>query len=114
MDLAVTTTHPPALGLPAILQSAAAELTELAVLADDLGVCSAADAERWRSLDRMSQHLGELATFLRAVSQAIPESEPDLADAIAAIRVGRLVNRFTSRPAAEPAEQAGDFEMFGA
>ncbi len=112
MDMPVPTEAPPALGLPAVLQAAAAELMHLAGIADGLGVGQAVDAERWQSLDRMSQHLGELSVFLSAVSCAIPDFRPDLADALAAVRVGRLVSRLTDSLSSEADEDPGELELF--
>ncbi len=101
------------LGLTAVLQATAAELMHLAGIADGLGVCQAADAERWQSLDRMSQHLGELSIFLSAVSSAVPDLQPDLDDALAAVRVGKLVQRLSAAPACEEDGEPGELELFG-
>ncbi len=114
MDMSAMPDEPPRLGLPAVLQAAAAELVQLAVIADGLGVCQAGNAEQWQSLDRMSQHLGELANFLTATSLVIPDFRPDLTEALAAVRVGKLVNRLTADPMAEEEEESGELELFGA
>ena len=106
--------QPPSLALPAVLQAAADELMHLASIADGLGVCQAENAEQWQSLDRMSQHLGELATFLSAVSGVIPNLRPDLADALAAVRVGKLVHRLTASPVLDEEEDPGELELFNA
>ena len=114
MDMPMTTTlSPPQVGLTAVLQAAAAELMHLAGVADGLGVCQAGNAEQWQSLDRMSQHLGELSIFLSAVSETIPDFRPDLTEALAAVRVGKLVNRLTARPCCEDEEDPGELELFG-
>ena len=112
MELSAPATPHPQLGLVAVLQAAAAELMHLAGLADGLGVCQTGNAEQWQSLDRMSQHLGELSLFLSAVSEAVPDLRPDLADALAAVRVGKLVQRLTASPAAEEEEDSGELELF--
>ena len=113
MDTPVLTTPGRHLGLTAVLQAAAAELMHLAGVADGLGVCQLGHAERWQSLDRMSQHLGELSLFLSAVSCAVPDFRPDLADALAAVRVGKLVHRLTASLDAEAEEDPGELELFG-
>ncbi len=99
--------------LPDVLQAAAAELLHLASTADGLGVCQLASSEQWQSLDRMSQHLGELSTFLLAVSYAIPNIRPDLASALAAVRVGALAARLSAREIVED-DDPGELELFDA
>ena len=101
------------LGLTAVLQAAAAELMHLAAVADGLGVCQTGNAEQWQSLDRVSQHLGELSIFLSAVSCAVPDFRPDLVDALAAVRVGRLVQRLTASSVPAEEEASGELELFG-
>jgi hypothetical protein len=100
-------------GLPDVLQAAAAELLHLASAADSLGVCQAASSEQWQSLDRMSQHLGELSSFLLAVSYAVPDIQPDLSAALSAVRVGALAARLSAREAVED-DDPGELELFGA
>ena len=112
MDMPVQMPPPRPLGLVAVLQAAAAELMHLAGVADGLGVCQSGNAEQWQSLDRMSQHLGELSIFLSAVSGSVPDSHPDLTDALAAVRVGKLAHRLTASPAAEEKEDSGELELF--
>ena len=101
-------------GLSTILQAGAAELAQLARVADGLGVCQLDDAEQWQSLDRLSQHLDELATFLSAVSTAVPDLRLDLADAFAAIRLGKLARRLAAGSAEDGEEASGEIELFGA
>ena len=100
--------------LPDVLQAAAAELLQLAINADALGVCQAAgSSEQWQSLDRISQHLGELSNFLLAVSYVIPDIRPDLAPALAAVRVGALAARLAAREVVED-DDPGELELFDA
>ena len=100
--------------LPAILQAAGTELSQLAQVADGLGVCQLGEAERWQALDRLSQHLSEMAGFLSAVSVAVPDLRLDLADALAGIRVGKLAERLAASPAGWEDEVSGELELFGA
>ena len=101
------------LGLATVLEAAAAELMHLAGVADGLGVCQVGNAEQWQSLDQMSQHLGELSIFLSAVSCAAPDLHLDLTEALAAVRVAKLVRRLTADPALAADEESGELEMFG-
>ncbi|WP_158744826.1 hypothetical protein [Acidisphaera sp. L21] len=113
MDVAVS--NQADLALPDVLQAAAAELMHLASVADGLGVCqSSASSEQWQSLDRMSQHLEGLSTFLSAISSVVPDIRPDLADALAAVRVGALFNRLTATAPAADVDDSGDFDLFDA
>ena len=114
MEITLIEPAPMPLGLPAVLQAAAAELAQLACMAEGLGICPMANAEQWQSLDRMSQHLGELSTFLSAISVAIPDLRPDLGDALAAIRLGKLASRLAADPAGYEEEDSGELELFGA
>ncbi len=114
MDMPVTSsTSLTVPALPDVLQAAAAELLHLASAADGLGVCQAASSEQWQSLDRMSQHLGELSNFLLAVSYAVPDIRPDLASALAAVRVGALAARLSAREVVEE-DDPGELELFDA
>ena len=113
MDLSLRMSPDQPLGLTAVLQAAAAELSHLATVADGLGVCQAGNAEQWQSLDRMSQHLGELSTFLAAVSDAVPDFRPDLAEALAGVRVGKLAQRLAASPSFAEEDVSGELEMFG-
>ena len=113
MDMNVNSTSATERGLPDVLQAAAAELLHLATTADGLGVSEAASSEQWQSLDRMSQHLGELSNFLLAVSYVVPDVRPDLGAAIAAVRVGALADRLAARVIVE-VEDPGDLELFDA
>ncbi len=99
--------------LPDVLQAAAAELLHLAGAADGLGVCQAASSEQWQSLDRMSQHLGELSAFLLAVSYVVPDIRPDIASALSAVRVGALAARLSARETV-PDDDPGELELFDA
>ena len=100
-------------GLATVLGDASRELTDLATLADQLGVVGLADVERWQSLDKLSQHLAGLAAFLFGLSEVVPDVEADLRCALAAVKTKALADRLAGQPNNDEGV-AGEIELFGA
>ncbi len=97
--------------LTTVLLAGADELSELAGVADQLGTAGIADIERLQSLDRLSQHLDGLATFLTGLADILPDVRLDVSGALAAVKTGALANRLASkdRDSVDP----GAMELFG-
>ena len=76
-----------------MLLAAAAELNELSVLADSISAGDLDIVLRLQPLDRMSQHLAALATFLATAAAALPSGGPDLSAALARMPVSDLADR---------------------
>lgn len=99
--------------LQTLLLSGADELAELATVADQLGAVGIADIERWQSLDRLSQHLAGMATFLAELAVGVPDLALDVSDALARLKTAALADRLAGRVHDEECD-AGALELFGA
>ncbi len=80
-----------------VLLAVSEELSDLSIETDDLGVSSVAGLERLQHLDRVGQHMGELARFLSALSALVPAIRRDLGPALAAVHVGAVADRLAGR-----------------
>ena len=99
--------------LVTVLLAGAEELMELSAVADQLGSAGIADVERWQALDRMSQHLDGMATFLAGLAEAVPDAVVDLTGAFARLKTNALADRLAGQsPSAE--FDSGTLEMFDA
>ena len=97
--------------LHAVLNATAIELSELAILTDDLGGARVVSAEQWQALDLISQRLAGLGSFLQALVPELPDCRPELHIALSTVRVGGLISRLLGR-ADDGQEHSGELEFF--
>ena len=98
--------------LTTVLLAGADELVELAAVADGLGAVGVADIERWQALDRLSQHLAGIASFLTGLADAVPPVALDLSEALGALKTAALADRLAGRYRVAD-DDPGALELFG-
>ncbi len=98
--------------LTTVLLAGADELVELAAVADGLGTLGVADIERWQALDRLSQHLAGIASFLTDLADAVPQVTLDLSEALGALKTAALADRLAGRYR-DADDDPGALELFG-